>query len=81
MLLSFIVYLWLWKYPCFGLQLSCFGHARAKTHSELPCRLELCSLCVWDCYRLLCFLHRAVKGSVAAVCSGWSPDCAGLAAC
>ena len=28
--------------PHFGLQLSCFGHVRAKTNSELPCRLELC---------------------------------------
>ena len=28
--------------PWFGLQLSCFGHVRAKTNSELPGRLELC---------------------------------------
>ena len=28
--------------PWFGLQLSCFGHARAKNKSELPCGLELC---------------------------------------
>ena len=34
--------LWLLKYPGFGLQLSCFGHARAKNNSELPCGLELC---------------------------------------
>ena len=28
--------------PRFGLQLSCFGHVRAKNNSEFPCRLELC---------------------------------------
>ena len=28
----------------FGLQLSCFGHVRAKNNSELPCGLELCFL-------------------------------------
>ena len=28
--------------PWFRLQLSCFGHARAKNDSELPCGLELC---------------------------------------
>ena len=28
--------------PWFGLQLSCFGHVRAKNNFELPCGLELC---------------------------------------
>ena len=48
--------------PRFGLQLSCFGHVRAKTNSEFPCRLELCLT-----FRLgiipSCFLlHGAMKG-------------------
>ena len=29
------------KGPWFGLQLSCFGHVRAKNNSELPCGLGL----------------------------------------
>ena len=35
-------------FPWFGmLWLSCFGHDRAKTSSELPCRLEWClTLCL-----------------------------------
>ena len=28
--------------PWFGLQLSCFGHVRAKNNSKLPCGLEPC---------------------------------------
>ena len=42
LLLSSIVCLGLLEYPSFGLQLSCFGHVRAKNNSEFPCRLELC---------------------------------------
>ena len=67
--------------PWFGLQLSCFGHVRAKTISEFPCGLELCSLFVWDYPRLCCLLHRDVKGGLLLVCSGWSSDCAGLVGC
>ena len=52
---SFIVGLWLLKYPGLGcflvaeaaviiwvLMRSCFGHARAKNNSEFPYGLELC---------------------------------------
>ena len=33
-------------YPGFGLLLSCFGHARAKNNSELPCGLSSVHLLV-----------------------------------
>ena len=66
LLLSFIVCLWLLEYPGFGLQLSCFGHGRAKNNSVLPCGLELCSSFVWDCPWLSLLLHRDVKGCFVA---------------
>ena len=48
--------------PRFGLQLSCFGHVRAKTHSDLPCRLELCLTFHLGIIPGCLLLHRAVKG-------------------
>ena len=54
--------LWLLEYPGFGLQLSCFGHIRAKTHSELPCRLELCLTFCLGLSPVILLLHKAVKG-------------------
>ena len=66
MLLSFHCVFVATKVPWFWLQLSCFGHVRAKTNSELPCGLELCSLFVWDYPRLCFLLHRDEKGGFAA---------------
>ena len=66
--------------PRFGLQLSCFGHDRAKTNSEFPCRLELCLT-----FRLgiisgcLSSFTRAMEGLLLRVCSGWPLGCVGLA--
>ena len=54
------------KYPGFGLQLSCFGHVRAKNNSVLPCGLKLCLIFCWDYPWLFFFLHRAVKGLIVA---------------
>ena len=48
------------------LQLSCFGHGRAKNNSVLPCGIELCSAFVWDYPWSSLLLHRAVKGCFAA---------------
>ena len=52
--------------PWFGLQLSCFGHVRAKKNSVLSCGLELCSYFGWDYPWLSLLLHRAVKGCFTA---------------
>ena len=59
--------------PWFGLRLSCFGHVRAKTNTELPCGLELCPVFVWDLSPVVCLLHRAVKGCFAAGMQWLSP--------
>ena len=58
----FIVCLWMWKYPGFGLQLSCFGHVRAKNNSKLPCGLELYLTFCLGLSSVALLLHRAVKG-------------------
>ena len=65
----FIVCIGLLKYPGFGLQLSCFGHVRAKNNSVLSGGLELCSSLVWDYPDCFCLLHRAVKG---LLCCGYA---------
>ena len=52
---SFIVCLWLRKYPGFGLQLSFFGHARAKNNSELSCGLSYVSPVGWDYHLSMVF--------------------------
>ena len=59
----FIVSLWLLMYPGFGLLLSCFIHARAKSNSELSCGSELCFTC-WLGLSPGCLflLHRVVNG-------------------
>ena len=44
------------------LLLSCFGHVRAKTYSELPYRLELCLTFRLGLSSVILLLHRAVKG-------------------
>ena len=59
--------------PHFELQLSCFGHVRAKTNSELPCRLELClTFRLGDHSRL--FVSSQVCGGIVLllVCSGFT---------
>ena len=62
LLLSSTVCLWLRKYPIFGLQLSFFGHVRAKNNSVLPYGFELCSSSVWDYPWFPSCLHGVVKG-------------------
>ena len=62
MLLSFHCVFVAAEVPWFGLQLSCFGHVRAKTNSELPCRLELCLTFRLGIIPGCLLLHRAVKG-------------------
>ena len=78
----FSVCLWLQKYPGFGLQLSCFGHVRAKNNSELPCGPVLCFTC-WlglSPVGLSLSSSEGCEGIVwLRVCSGWSSDCASLA--
>ena len=59
--------------PRFGLQLSCFGHVRAKTNSELPCRLELCLTFGLGIIPGCWILHRAVKGCFSAGVQWLSP--------
>ena len=55
------------------LLLSCFGHVRAKTYSELPYRLELCLTFRLGLSSVILLLHRVVKGIVLLlVCSGSS---------
>ena len=55
------------------LLLSCFGHVRAKTYSELPYRLELCLTFHLGLSSIILLLHRDVKGIVLLLaCSGWS---------
>ena len=72
--------LWLLEYPGFGLQLSCFGHVRAKNNSELPCRLELCLSFHLGLSPVAFAPSQSCEGIVLLhVCSGWSSDCAGLA--
>ena len=66
--------------PWFGLQLSCFGHVRAKTHSELPCRLELCLTFCLGLSPVILLLHKAVKGLFCCWYAVVVPlGCAGLA--
>ena len=66
--------------PRFGLHLSCFGHVRAKTNSELPWRLELCLTFGLGIIPGCWLLHRAVKGLFCCWYAVVVPlACAGLA--
>ena len=68
-------------HPDFGLLLSCFGHARAKNNSEFPCGLELCLTFRLGLSPVVLLSSQDCEGIVLLwVCSGWSSDCAGLAA-
>ena len=62
MLLSFHCLFVAAEVPWFGLQLSCFGHVRAKTNSELPCRLELCLTFCLGLSPVVLLIHKALKG-------------------
>ena len=69
LLLSFSLCVVAAEVPWFGSQLSCFGHARAKKNSVLPCGLELCSYFIGIIPGCLYLLHRAVKG---LLCCGYA---------
>ena len=57
------------EYPSFGLQLSCFGHVRAKNNSEFPCGLELCLTC---CLGLSPVVLLSSQGYEGVDCCGYA---------